>query len=539
MTDGCVPGAPTRWTAWRTGRRALALLVSLATALAVGALAPVAQAQDGDPRLRTIVTTDPELDDSNSLIRYLLRSGDFDTEGLIYASSEFHWKGDGKGTRWWQPGREYDRFGLSGLCPCTSWRWAEGERFIDDAVERYAQTYEDLRVHDRDYPTPEYLRSKIRVGNVQFDSDISVSGDSPGSDLIKEVLLDDEGGPVYLMAWGGPSTIARALKSIQLEYQGTPQWRSIHRKVSRKAVIVSFGTQDYSYRDYISVSWPDVELRQAATTTWGYFARTVALPEHAEYLSADWTREQVSAKGPFGELYRVWGDGKQMVEGDVFDFFGFAGLTQEQLRAMGYVAWMAPQEQGSFISEGDTSTFLTLVDNGLRSHEHPSYGGWGGRLAQDPDDPSEWSSEGVTDRDLQGGTPDDFSAQRWFGAAQRDFAARMHWSVTPTFEDANHHPIVAVGGRLDRAARRGETVALNGRASDPDGDGLTYRWWQYREAGTYPGGVRLADADPARARFVVPGDASPGQTIHLILEVTDDGSPALTSYQRVIVTVRR
>ncbi|WP_206337611.1 DUF1593 domain-containing protein [Streptomyces sp. WAC 06738] len=491
----------------------------------------------GDDRPRTIVTTDPELDDANSLVRYLLRSADFDTEALIYASSQFHWKGDGDGTRWWQPGREYDRFGLSGLCPCTSWRWAEDERFIDDAVERYAKVYDNLKVHDPGYPSPDDLRSKIRVGNVQFDSDISVSGDSPGSDRIKEVLLDDEGGPVYLMAWGGPSTIARALKSIQLEYQGTPRWPAIHRKVSEKAVIVSFGTQDNSYRDYVSVSWPDVELRQAATSTWGYGARDVALPEHAAYLSADWTRRHVSSVGPFGESYRVWGDGKQMVEGDVFDHFGFSGLTTEELRAKGYVVWTPPQEKDSWISEGDTSTFLTLVDNGLRSHENPAYGGWGGRLAQNPDDPSEWNGSTVADRAPNGDTPSDYAAQRWFGDAQQDFAARMQWTVTPEFGDANHHPEVSVG-RLDVTARPGQTVDLNARATDPDGDALTYRWWQYREAGTFPGAVDVSRPDSARATLEVPGDARRGQTIHAIAEVTDDGSPALTSYQRVIITVR-
>jgi hypothetical protein len=36
---------------------------------------------------------------------------------------------------------------------------------------------------------------------------------------------------------------------------------------------------------------------------------------------------------------------------------------------------------------------------------------------------------------------------------------------------------------------------------------------------------------------VVPVNAVPGQTIHMILEVTDDGTPALTRYQRVVVTV--
>src|SRR3569833_2812970 len=107
---------------------------------------------------RVVITADPELDDSNSLVRYLLFSADFKTEGLIYASSQFHWKGDGKGTRLLVPGREYTRFGLSS-CPCTSWRWDPNERFIDDAVEAYAKAYANLRVH-RDYPSPETLKSK-------------------------------------------------------------------------------------------------------------------------------------------------------------------------------------------------------------------------------------------------------------------------------------------------------------------------------------------------------------------------------------------
>ena len=33
---------------------------------------------------------------------------------------------------------------------------------------------------------------------------------------------------------------------------------------------------------------------------------------------------------------------------------------------MGYVVWTPPQEKGSWISEGDTSIFMNLIDNGLR-----------------------------------------------------------------------------------------------------------------------------------------------------------------------------
>ena len=81
--------------------------------------------KDGVPvKPRVIVTCDPELDDNNSLIRYVLYATDFDTEGIIYASSQFHWKGDGKGTTQYIPGREYARPGRD-LGPQTSWRWAE------------------------------------------------------------------------------------------------------------------------------------------------------------------------------------------------------------------------------------------------------------------------------------------------------------------------------------------------------------------------------------------------------------------------------
>src|SRR5690242_5601634 len=76
-----------------------------------------AQSLNKETKPRIVITCDPELDDNNSLIRFLLYSDDLQVEGLIYASSGFHWKGDGKGTKWFVPGREYARFGLD-TCPC-------------------------------------------------------------------------------------------------------------------------------------------------------------------------------------------------------------------------------------------------------------------------------------------------------------------------------------------------------------------------------------------------------------------------------------
>jgi hypothetical protein len=127
----------------------------------------------------------------------------------------------------------------------------------------------------------------------------------------------------------------------------------------------------------------------------------------------------------------------------------------------------------------------------------------------------------------------------FFAAAQHDFAARLKWSVTPQYKDANHEPIVKIAGARDLEARPGATVRLRGLVSDPDRNRVTIRWWQDNDAGAYPGDVTIADASAADTMFRVPENARPGQTIHLILEVTDDGVPTLTRYQRVVVAVGR
>lgn len=466
---------------------------------------------------RVVVTTDPELDDSNSLLRYLLNSTDFQTEGLVYASSQFHWKGDGKGTKWFVAGREYDRNGRK-VCPCTHWRWGEGERFVDDAVEAYEKAYPNLKVHDPRYPTPASLKSKIRWGNVEFDGDMSKETD--GSKLIEQLLLDDKPGPIYLLAWGGQSTIGRALMSIKDRYEGRPEWPAIRAKVSKKAIIQAFGDQDNVYEKSIKPNWPEIEFRQMSTQTYGYGARNAVQPEDRLYLTADWMRQNVSSRGPMGAHYRVWGDGKKMAQDDPTDYFGEVGKTADQLRAEGYWVWTAPQDKGSWISEGDTSTFMNLLDNGLRGYRDASWGGWGGRNAQDVG---------------SDGPKPSYASARWFGAAQRDLAARLVWATTPSFKAANHPPTVKAVGALDRTVKPGETVRLAATASDPDGDKLTYRWWRYDDADTYSGAVTLEYPGALTASMNVPGDIRPGETIHLILEVTDGGSPSLTRYQRTVL----
>jgi len=50
--------------------------------------------------------------------------------------------------------------------------------------------------------------------------------------------------------------------------------------------------------------------------------------------------------------------------------------------------------------------------------------------------------------------------------------------------------------------------------------------------------VAIENADKPEATFVVPSDATSGDTLQFICEVTDNGTPKLTHYARVIVTVK-
>lgn len=123
-----------------------------------------------------------------------------------------------------------------------------------------------------------------------------------------------------------------------------------------------------------------------------------------------------------------------------------------------------------------------------------------------------------------------------------DFIARMQWTVKADYKAANHHPVAVVGkdGSLNSVhvtCKAGKTIVLNAsKSSDPDGDTLTFDWSIYREASGYQGDVTIIEKDPNRCRVMVPADAR-GKDCHVILQVTDAGIPALTSYRRVILNI--
>jgi hypothetical protein len=442
---------------------------------------------------RVIVTSDGEIDDECSMVRFLLYANEWDIEGVITSSSQYHWQGH---------------------------RWA-GDDWIQPYLDAYAKVYPNLVKHDPAYPTPEYLRAGTVLGNVKAEGEMEEV--TVGSQLIVEVLLDEsDDRPVWLQAWGGPNTIARALKTIEQEH---PERMAA---VAKKARLFLIWEQDRTYQEYIRPHWGKYGILAIISDQFeaiAYRWKQVQPEEVQKYFEGAWMKEHIlQDHGPLCALYKAHDDGR-------------------------------------FRSEGDSPAFLHTIVTGLRNMESPDWGGWGGRYVRVREntwlDPvpvagyvypeGRWYGSSAWGRNsLREGTTTTAQQRReyfkpmwrWTAAMQNDFAARADWCVKP-YKEANHPPAVKLAHAQEVKVRPGESVSLSARGTtDPDGDELTFHWWRYREAGSYDGTIEIRDAAKRDASFVVPGDVGAGKTIHMICEVTDAGTPPLTRYQRVVLTVR-
>ncbi|HAK77027.1 MAG TPA: hypothetical protein DCM71_08945, partial [Runella sp.] len=168
---------------------------------------------------------------------------------------------------------------------------------------------------------------------------------------------------------------------------------------------------------------------------------------------------------------------------------------------------------------------------------NPQDGGWGGRLVQSTVTPSRWE-DGKAAADFNPFTKkmdDAFAQTRWIPAIQNDFAARADWCVKD-FKGANHAPKVAVTSKK-LLVNKGQKVSLKPTTSDPDGNKVSLKFWQYKEVGTCKEEAFITQ-NGNNAEITIPSAAKSGHTIHIIVEAEDNGSPALTRYQRVILKVK-
>jgi hypothetical protein len=110
-----------------------------------------------------------------------------------------------------------------------------GFDWLNHFVNAYEKVYPNLRIHDDRYPTPGYVRSVAKVGNILYKSDMS--GPTDGSVLIKNEILehvrkDDGDDIIFFTAWGGVNSFSMGLKLIEEEYKNTPGW--MVRKVQQQ-----------------------------------------------------------------------------------------------------------------------------------------------------------------------------------------------------------------------------------------------------------------------------------------------------------------
>lgn len=480
------------------------------------------QIQKSKPR--TIVTTDGELDDVDSFIRMLLYTNEYKVEGLIISSSQWHYKGDGKGTKFTSEMEMTKKI----YGERTELRWP-GEQWIYDLIDAYGKVYPNLVKHSKDYPTQQYLKDRVRIGNIDFEGEMDK--DTEGSEFIKAKLLDDDLTPLYLQVWGGTNTIARALKSIEDTYKNTPQWDKIYKKVCKKAILYAILDQDATYKKYVAPHWKDIKVYYNSNQFWSfaYFWKRSVPEQLHPYLEGKFMGKIINAHGPLMKMYYSYGDGNPP-KGEIEDIYSDpAKIKKNQWGSFG---------QYDFISEGDSPAFLHLVDIGLNNLNNPQDGGWGGRLVQSASQPSRWEDgDAASDMNPYTNVLDKAYAQtRWIPAIQNDFAARADWCIKD-YKHANHAPIVTLKTASKITAKAGATVKLSASAIDPDKNELAYRWWNYADVGTYKGTVTIKQENQANTFVQVPTASKKGDTIHVILEVTDKGTPALTRYQRVVITV--
>ena len=454
-------------------------------------------------KLRVVILTDisNEPDDQQSLVRFLTYANEFDVEGLIATTS--------------------------------CWRRNHPDKpTILQVLDAYEKALPNLRKHAAGYPEADALRRVTKAGVDGFGMSAAAEQlDNEGIRHIVSVLERDDPRPVWFCAWGGGNTLGGAVMKLQRE-QPAKAARLVAKIRGYEIALQDDGLA------WIAHHFPETKLiaarllwRGISRTTPNFNAWSESWGGNNDLFNADWVRQHIQrGHGPLGEQY----------------------------------------PDAVYLWEGDTPSFLYLLPNGLSDPEQPHWGSWGGRFEATKKTNVRSSSnyeivnpllDRLHDYRLFSDASDRWSYRgtnyqseyatvfRWREAFQNDFAARMDWCVADDFTQANHNPVAVLNGDrtqrvLQLTAKPGETVTLSAEGtSDPDGDALELRWWIYPEAGTLPTSaegkspVTLSAEQGSRTSLVAP-KVGKSETLHVILEVRDAGTPPLWAYRRAVITIQ-
>jgi len=332
------------------------------------------------------------------------------------------------------------------------------------------------------WPSPKYLRDRTMPGSrnrgVKF---IGSANDSPGSDLIIKLADEDDDRPIWVTVWGGGNTVAQSIYRVKKD-RTAEQFKAFLRRIRVYAIT----DQD----------------------------RTYTGKEPLSHSSHGWMRSEAGS-----DLMFIWDECAWKAHNGT----GKSNWSQYETHIQGHGALGGQYPKYKYGVEGDTPAFLYLMPTGLNNPEDPSQCSWGGTFVGDANDL--WR-ESRSCRAY-------FS--RFYPAAFNNFSARMDWAKDGA---GNRNPAVVLDGDvgisvLKKTPQQGTAVTLDAsKSSDPDGDNLKFSWWIQPDAGTYSGEVNISNSSSNTATVDVPSDSA-GKSLHVICEVTDDGTPNLTSYRRI------
>lgn len=460
-------------------------------------------------KYRVVIMTDMTHDDGNSLIRYLYYSNEFDTEAIIITPQ--------------LPDYNYN----------SSGPWEK----VNSILDAYSNEYNQLKKH-HDYPSPESLikvtkkgRGAIPImflnnakkfkgpigdrfvesewGDINFPDWIGEgntpngeSKDSEGSEYLQEIFDKDDDRPIFVQMWGGPITFVQALYRYK---QRNSQEK--FSKLMSKLHVYGILLQDITF-DYLI----DLDKVNDKTCT------------DLKDVKSTYKGERVTPKYLLHDQGHFW----HYVFGRDEDYI--KPMLPNEVNGHGPMSDI--YDNGG---EGDTPAFLYLLsaNRGLNDPLEPSHGSWGSLFVQMGDEfPSGYYHTcGVEDSHLK----------RWVNDAKLSFENRLDYSLKNP-DEVNHEPIPVVNGMSNKKIeimeiRAGSTIELDASASsDPDGDTMSYNWFFYEEASTTSELPVIKNPSAEKIKFQIPNTLN-DETIHLILELKDNGSPALKSFKRIIIKI--